>query len=78
MSINTKKKTEIDTDIELEQELKIFDFSHYPLPAKDSGVLRIFYNNVNGLEIKNTINAQIINSKRKNTQYLNQKKLIQK
>ena len=78
--VNKKNKTkEIDIDAKLEQELKIFDFSFYPLPEKESGVLRIFYNNVNGLEINNAINARITNSwEKKNTQYSNQMKHIQK
>ena len=48
-----------------EEEIKIFDFSHYPHPAKDKGVVRFFYNNVNGLEINAAINARITNIKGK-------------
>ena len=43
-----------DHDFELQQSLEIFDFSA-PLPTKREGVLRVFYNNCNGMEINNTI-----------------------
>jgi len=36
---------------QLEDELKLLDFSHYPLPKKEKNTLRLFYNNINGLEI---------------------------
>ena len=47
----------------LDEELKIFDFSHYPMPSKSSNTLRIFYNNVNGLEINVAIEALINKAK---------------
>ena len=56
------------TDGNMDTELKIFDFSHYPLPKRDRQTLRIFYNNVNGLEINEAIDT-VVNkaiTKRKN------------
>lgn len=35
------------------QQFQFFDFSHHPLPNKKANCLRIFYNNINGLEINN-------------------------
>ena len=49
----------------LDEELRIYDFSHYPLPVKEKGLVRIFYNNVNGLEINAAINVRITNNKGK-------------
>jgi len=37
-----------------QKSLEIFDFTT-PLPEKKSGVIRLFYNNCNGLEINNTV-----------------------
>ena len=54
-----------DKDKDLDNELKIFDFSHYPVPAKTAGVVRIFYNNINGLEINAAINARVTNYREK-------------
>ncbi len=53
---------------ELNDELKIFDFSHFPLPNRSNKTMRIFYNNVNGLEINQMIATKIQNSKQKQTQ----------
>ena len=49
----------------LDDELKLYDFSYYPLPAKEKGVARIFYNNINGLEINAAISAKVNNNKEK-------------
>lgn len=55
-------------DAELDSELSVFDFSHYPLPRKEGKKLRIFYNNINGLEINATIQTVINNKKTKHKQ----------
>ena len=47
----------------LDKELRVFDFSHYPLPKKDTDCIRLFYNNINGLEINEAI-ASIVNKKK--------------
>ena len=52
----------IDTR-DLEEELKIFDFSHFPLPKRNDDTLRVFYNNINGLEINEAIDTVIKRSK---------------
>ena len=49
----------------LDEELKLYDFSHYPLPAKDKGVVQLFYNNINGIEINAAISAKVNNNKEK-------------
>ena len=49
---------------ELDAELKLFDFSHYPIPTNESNTLRLFYNNVNGLEINVAIQS-ILNNRNK-------------
>ena len=54
-------------DYELDEQLKVFDFSNYPLPLKPKNALRIFYNNINGLEI-NTAIAAVVNNKKKKIQ----------
>ncbi len=38
----------------LQRSLELFQFSH-PLPEKQTGTLRVFYNNCNGVAINNTI-----------------------
>ena len=57
---NNRNKNE-----EIDKELAVFDFSHYPLPLKSPGVVRIFYNNINGLEINSAITAVVNNKKQK-------------
>lgn len=47
-----------DIDSELQQSLEIFDFS-IQLPKKTVGIWRIFYNNINGIEINSTIGNYI-------------------
>ena len=46
---------------DLDKELNIFDFSHYPLPQKKRKTLRIFYNNINGLEINKAVETKLNN-----------------
>ena len=60
--------TERDTYWEkvLDDSLELFDFSS-PLPKKDQGTLRLFYNNCNGLEITNMIGAYVKQKKDKKT-----------
>ena len=48
---------------DLDDSLELFDFT-YPLPEKQEGILRIFYNNCNGLEINRTIGEFIKQKKR--------------
>ena len=48
---------------QLEDELKLLDFSHYPLPKKEKNTLRLFYNNINGLEINVAVET-ILNNKK--------------
>ena len=56
---------------DLDKELQIFDFTHFPLPKRERNSLRIFYNNINGLEINSAIAASINNKKQKvRKQYL--------
>ncbi len=43
---------------ELQQSLEIFDFS-IPLPKKMKGTWRVFYNNINGIEINSTVGNYI-------------------
>ena len=50
---------------ELDEELMLFDFSHYPLPGKEKNIIRIFYNNINGLEINSAVEAVANNAKQK-------------
>ena len=42
----------------LRESLALFDFSD-PLPLKGKGILRVFYNNVNGMEVNNMIGEYI-------------------
>jgi len=60
---DTQTKTEAE-DIRITQGLELFSFSS-PLPTKTSGILRIFYNNCNGIEIGNTIGAFLKQKKEK-------------
>ena len=50
----------------MDTELQIFDFSNYPLPKKTNAVVRLFYNNINGLEINAAIQTVVNNKKAKN------------
>ena len=59
--IDIPQCSEVDTGGD--KELEVFDFSNYPLPKKTQKVLRIFYNNVNGLEINSAI-ATVLNNKK--------------
>ena len=52
---------------DIDEELKLFDYSNYPVPAKDTNITRIYYNNINGLEINAAIEAVANNTKQKNT-----------
>ncbi len=52
---------------DLEDSLELFDFT-YPLPEKQEGILRVFYNNCNGLEINRTI-GEFIKQKKEKKQY---------
>ena len=58
--------TDRNNQIELDNELAIFDFSHYPLPLKATNSIRVFYNNINGLEINSAIAAVVNNKEQKN------------
>ena len=51
---------------ELNQSLEIFDFS-IPLPKKNKGSWRIFYNNINGIEINSTVGTYIKQQRDKQT-----------
>ena len=62
-SINYTQEDPLTAEMYLDDELKIFDFSHYPLPTKDTKIMRCFYNNVNGLEINAAIEAKVNNTK---------------
>ena len=55
-----------DNHTDLDKELAIFDFSHYPLPVKATNSIRVFYNNINSLEINSAIAAVANNKKNKN------------
>ncbi len=58
-------------ETDLDEELQIFDFTHFPLPNREGSSLRIFYNNINGLEINSAIASSINNRKQKvRKQYL--------
>ena len=48
---------------DLDEEFKIYDFSHYSLPVKAVSIGCIFYNNVNGLEINAAINTRVTNER---------------
>ena len=56
---NTIDPFHSSTSGDIDTELKIFDFSHYPLPKRDRQTLRMFYNNVNGLEINEAIDTVV-------------------
>ena len=64
MIMNNGNSAEIDIsdDVELDTELGIFDFSNYPLPKKTKNTLRLFYNNINGVEINAAIQT-VVNNK---------------
>jgi len=47
----------------LDADLEVSDFSNYPLPTKSNKVIRIFCNNINGLEINLAI-ATVVNNKK--------------
>ena len=51
------------TEQEVDEELRLFDFSHYPVPTKDKNIIRVFYNNINGLEINLAIEAVANNTR---------------
>ena len=51
---------------ELNQSLEIFEFS-IPLPEKTKGKWRIFYNNINGIEINSTVGTYIKQQRDKQT-----------
>ena len=58
----------IDTSLQdggdqLDDDLQLLDFSHYPLPKKTKHTLRLFYNNINGLEINVAVDT-ILNNKK--------------
>ncbi len=57
--INRIQTDSQNMDDALDDELKIFDFSHYPVPMKVTNITRFFYNNVNGLEINAAVEAVI-------------------
>ena len=57
----------VDNDPDLDDSLEIFDFSR-PLPEKQSGTWRVFYNNCNGLEINQTI-GEFIKQKQAKKRY---------
>ena len=51
----------------LQESLELFDFTA-PLPPKQTGVLRLFYNNCNGIAINNTI-GMFLKQKRDKKKY---------
>ena len=55
----------MDDGRELDTELQLFDFTHYPVPGKTNNIARLFYNNVNGLEINSAIEATVNHTKTK-------------
>ena len=57
--------TDPNENLAIDNELAVFDFSHYPLPQKSEDIIRIFYNNINGLEINSAIAAVVNNKKQK-------------
>ena len=61
----TQSSTYQGEEVELDTELQVFDFSNYPLPNKTDNILRIFYNNINGLEINTAIQTVVNNKKTK-------------
>ena len=65
-SVNRRTEVWEDTQ-DLDEELRLFDFSHYPLPGKEKKTIRIFYNNINGVEINSAIEAVANNVKQKKT-----------
>ena len=56
------------SDRGLDEDLKLFDFTHYPVPVTTKNEIRLFYNNVNGLEINTAIEA-VVNNKRRQKQH---------
>ncbi len=59
----TDNVDEFDTDL--------FEFSSGPLPRKKRGILQVFYNNINGLEINHAISQAVRNKKvKKNSQII--------
>ena len=50
-------------DRSINEELRLFDFTHYPVPGKETNTTRIFYNNINGLEINAAIATAAHNKK---------------
>ena len=63
-STSENQRINSDNTIELEECLKIFDFSR-PLPPKGDETLRVFYNNCNGIEINNTMQVYLKQKKDK-------------
>ncbi len=64
LELNNEQSSQTTNQVvvnELDQELNIFDFSHYPLPPKTRSTLRIFYNNINGLEINKAVEIKLNN-----------------
>ena len=56
--------TEEEIELQYQQSLELFDFMR-PLPEKSPGILRLFYNNCNSLEITNTIGVYLKSQKDK-------------
>ena len=63
--IQDSKATIQTRDELIDDELRIFDFSHYPVPTKRKNFIRFFYNNVNGLEINAAVESIINGVKQK-------------
>ena len=53
------------SDQQIDEELRIFDFSHHPVPNKRKNIIRCFYNNVNGLEINAAVESIVNGAKQK-------------
>ena len=67
ISDNETQRSDEEQEKNWERSLEIFDFSK-PLPPKEQGILRIFYNNCNGIEINNTI-GEYLKQKRDKVKY---------
>ena len=62
-TLNNEKDNRLEGQT-LQAKLSLFDF-HTPLPNTRDSVCRLFYNNCNGISIKNTINAHLQQKRQK-------------
>jgi len=63
-----KLSNSVQAEEQIDEALKVFDFSNYPLPKTTRDTFRIFYNNVNGLEINKAVDT-VINNRKKKSQH---------